>query len=340
MKYFLLGMLWGMMCLSCTPTYKGVEFLQSENVTIHLLGDSSIIGTPMEIIKYHDLILTSDFQGDSLMWVFDVSKNEMIKKWVSKGQGPDEFLSPIHMALIDSVLIIQGRSQFIFQKYQPNLSSLTLEKIAPLIHIPAGIDILHPVNAGMYIASGVFVEGRYAIVNHEGEIVQYFGNYPNYIDGENRIPNLPKFMFHQPVFTYNSHREKLASVAEHVLEIINFSENQPIVEKQILLSPYNYNVSEGRTRSADNNQFGALYTCSTNDYIYIVYNTNIVNDRSESEVKRENPQIWIFDWDGNPVKKILPDLWVKCIYVENDNKTVYCIVYSPEPTLASFTINL
>ncbi len=332
-----LGAFLGTMCLSCTHHIsEKVIFPQTDSVNINLLGDSSIIGMPLDMTKYDNLLLISDFHGDSLIWIFDISKNKMKKRWISKGKGPDEFLSPIQMVLTDSILAIQNRSQYSSRKYRINLSSLTLEGAEPLIRIPTGIDRLHPLNEGKYIASGIFEESRYAILNHDGEIVQYFGNYPNYKAGEDYIPTLPKFMFHQSMFTYHSHREKLASVTQHVLEIINFPDHQPQVEKQILLSPYDYYYTDGMQR-ADNFQIGAVFACSTHDYIYIIYNPSIVNGRSRKEY---NNQVWIFDWNGNPVKKILPDLQITCMYVEDDNKTVYCMVNAPDPTIATFIIDL
>ena len=337
----IVGVFWGMMCLSCTKTHKEIIFPQSESVKVNLLGDSSIIGNPIEMVKYDDLLLINDYQGDSLIWVFNVSKNEMVNKWVSRGNGPDEFLPPIHMVLIDSVLAIQGRPTFTSRKYQINLSSLTLEGVTPLIHFSTGADMIdrfYPLKESIYIASGIFDEKRYAIVNPDGKIVQYFGNYPNYMAGENQIPIQIRFFIHQPEFTYNSQRAKIAGVSNYILDIINFSENQPNVEKQILLSSYTYSFVDNRLRKADYLSTGALYTCSTHEYIFIVYDPNIEDDRNRSKKERANPQIWIFDWNGNPVKKILPDLWVDCIYVENDNQTVYCITDFPEPTLATFTI--
>lgn len=339
MKYFLVTC-FGILLLSCsqnTNNKKEIVFPQTENVVVNILGDSSIIGIPLEMEKFESLLLISDFQGDSLIWVFDLSKNRMVKRWVSKGKGPNEFQSPIQMVLIDSILFIQGRSQFTSQKFTINQSLLTLEPVEPLIRISTDIDRLYPLNTGNDIASGRFKEGRYAILDREGKIIHYFGDYPNYKVGEGRIPNFPKFMFHQSMFTCNNNM--LASATAHVLEFVDFSEIQPKIVKRILLSNYDYKYDEGDewaiAQATDNTQIGVVSLCSTKEYLYLIYNPNTENDPDKTA---GNNQIWIFDWDGNPIKKIQPDLHVRCMYVENNNKTVYCVVNAPDPTIASFIL--
>jgi hypothetical protein len=341
MRFIIINICFGLLCLSCTQSKREIVFPQTENVKVTLLGDSSIIGIPLDMAKYHNFLLIGDFYGDSLIWVFDVSKNKMMKRWVGKGRGPDEFQSPIQMVFIDSILTIQGRSLFTFGKFHINRSSLTLESVESFVHVPTDVDRLYPLSADIYIASGRFKEGRYALLNHEGKIVSHFGTYPNYKAGEDRIPNFPKFMFHQSMFTYNFKSERLASTTAHVLEFINFSESPPKIEKQILLSNYDYTYDStdewAFAQAVDNTQIGVTYVCSTENYIYLVYDPNIEND---SDKRAENNQIWIFDWDGNPIKKIQPDVHIRNIFVEDDDKTVYCTVDAPDPAIAFFEITI
>lgn len=328
-------------CFGCTQAKKGAVFPKTENVKVNLTGDKSIIGGPIEILKYNDILLINDFQNDSMIWIFDVSKNRMIKRSAGKGKGPNEFKGPLQIVFIDTVLMVQDRSQFKFQKFYINPTSLTFTNIGSLVRIPTDIDRLYPLDTDSYIASGRFEEGRYAMLNRDGKIVRFFGKYPDFKEGEERIPNFPKFMFHQSMFTYNSDRKKLASITAHVLDIIDFSKNQPEEEKRILLSGYDYmyEASNGGAFAAgtENTEIGVTYVCSTSQYIYAIYNPNVENDPDK---KAGNNQIWVFDWNGNPIKKIQPDHQVLSMCVEKNNQTVYCMVYAPEPMIASFKIDI
>jgi hypothetical protein len=326
---------------NCAPFDRvDIDFPNTENVKIELLGDSSLIALPLEMIKCKNLLLISDYRGDSLLWVFDTTKKQMIKRWACKGIGPDEFQSPIQMAISDTTLMLYNRWHYDLKQVFIDVSSVKFDIVNHIRRLPTDIDKIYPLNKGLYIASGRFKEGRYAILNSSGDIINYFGDYPNYIHGEDKIPNFPKFMFHQACFTYNSNSNKLASIDSHVLEIIDCSQYLPKIETRNLLSTYDYTYDSGdgwaTARARGNTKEGIRYICSTSKYLYAIFNPNV----SDNNVDKEQllNEIWIFDWNGNPVKKIYPDIQVKCLYVENDDKTVYCMVEAPEPAIAMFEI--
>jgi hypothetical protein len=57
----------------------------------------------------------------------------------------------------------------------------------------------------------------------------------------------------------------------------------------------------------------------TNDYIYLLYSGNNREDKNWSYGK----QVYVYDWDGNPIQKINLDRYVYAICITSDNKTIY-----------------
>ena len=76
----------------------------------------------------------------------------------------------------------------------------------------------------------------------------------------------------------------------------------------------------------------------TDKYIYLVYDPNPEKVKGETAKKRLNNEIWIFDWTGKPIKLIRPDMNVKNICIDAKDKQAYCIVETPEPTIAMFEL--
>ena len=68
----------------------------------------------------------------------------------------------------------------------------------------------------------------------------------------------------------------------------------------------------------------------TDEYIYLPYSGHRRGDRSEEERFKWNYQnvIHVFDWGGNPIKKLVLDCYVSSITVSKDNKTLYS--FNPE----------
>ena len=147
-------------------------------------------------------------------------------------------------------------------------------------------------------------------------------------------------MFHQSQFSYNKITSEILSVTSHVLDIMKDTGTIPILKKRILLSPYQYKYRQGEEWAAANTtgdtERGVIRIATTDEYIYLLYNPNI--DNLHSKNKKEVNEIWIFDWNGNPIKKLIPDYTILSFCVDRLNKTIYSIVEAPEPTIAEIKL--
>ena len=87
------------------------------------------------------------------------------------------------------------------------------------------IDRVYPISESRFIASGVFEDCRFLILDNDGNVISKCGDFPNYQSGEETIPNTAKGMFHQSQFGYNTDRKRLACATSNVLELWTIAGN-------------------------------------------------------------------------------------------------------------------
>lgn len=311
-----------------------IHFELQENIPCILAKDSSLIDKPIEMTKSGDIIFISDYKGDSLLWLYNVKTNQIEKRELAKGEGPKEFLPPIQISFIDSSTVnIHNRWHFNFNLLKYDSIQRNFNYIGKRKNISTDIDMLYPIKDNLYIASGKFKESRFAILNSEGKIIHYFGEYPNLMKNEKELDNFSKFMFHQSMFSYNKDKNIIACSTSHILELYD---NYKCI-KQICLSPYNYQKkSQGNWNYIDiskNIEIGAKRIYSTNKYIYILYNPNTYESKNEL-----NNEIWIFNWKGDRIKKVTTNYNMQCFCVDESNKAIYGIINAPNPVIATIYI--
>lgn len=44
----------------------------------------------------------------------------------------------------------------------------------------------------------------------------------------------------------------------------------------------------------------------------------------------QNSEIWVFNWEGDPVRKILIDTQIECFCVDEVNASFYCVMAAPD----------
>ncbi len=329
------------MLISCQGQYTSkVVFPEAISRDISLLKET-YLSIPLDMECNDSILFISDFRGDSLLWLYNIKNNDFLHRLAPFGEGPNNFLSPIEIKLSDSVLIIHNRWHYSLKKYYIDSEMQIQTKIAEINRLPTDMDRLHPLNDSTYIASGRFNEGRYAILDSKGKIVKYLGEYPAYFSGEADIPNFPKFMFHQTMFDSNSKGNKLACATTHVLDIMEYTKDSVNLSHRLFLSPYEYgfrqNEYSAQAIESTKNEIGVKRMYTTDNFIYLLYKP--FTEKQFYELKSKSCEIWIFDWEGNAIKKLIINGDIITFCVDRDNNTIYCITDAPDPTIGKIIIN-
>lgn len=339
MKYIQI-LIFFLLFTACKNQKENLFFQEEIDVKIQFIKEI-FVGIPLEMEKYKNNLYVSDFRGDSLLWCFDVENFNKCKRMLPKGEGPNEFLSPIQYFVTDSSLIVHNRWHYSAQKFEYSSKNFSIVPNNDRIKLSTDIDMIFPLSGNKYVASGRFNDCRFVIMDELGKIISKCGNYPTYGKEEDSYPNFPKFMFHQSMFGYNRSENLLTSVTSHVLDIWSFIGDSLLLKKRVLLSPYEYEYKDGKDWASalpkDWVEIGTKRIYTTEKNIYVLYSPNT----REMKYRRKdilNSEIWIFDWYGNPIRKIKVDQKLICFCVDEKEHKIFCIMNSPEPSIGVIPI--
>lgn len=326
--------------VSCTVPIEKISFEKVEDRKATVLQET-FISVPLEMDVKGDIVYISDFRGDSLLWCYNVSKQDVEGKMIPRGEGPGEFLSPIQFILSDSMIFVHNRWHFTAQNYSFNSSNKTLTPLGSLVHFPTDIDMVYLLSDDNYVASGRFSDCRFVILNKNGNVISKCGNYPDYNQEEKDIPNFPKFMFHQSIFGFHKKKKRLTTITSHVLELWDYNNDSLLLQKRLLLSPYGYQYNIGDESASavanDDVETGVKRIYTTENYIYVLYDPNTTKMYYDKEAHL-NDEIWIFDWEGMPIRKIEIDDKLICFCVDEIKGKIYCIMNAPDPSIGVISI--
>lgn len=73
----------------------------------------------------------------------------------------------------------------------------------------------------------------------------------------------------------------------------------------------------------ENTRFAFLNGMTTQNYIYLLY-----SGHHEGEHINTGKYIYVYDWEGNPIKKFQVDRYITCFTISNDDKMMYA--FDPE----------
>lgn len=330
-----------LLLVGCSGSQKRVSFSESTTAKSTVLAEA-IISMPMDIKKRGDVLYVSDFQGDSILRCYSLSERRFVKQMLPQGQGPDEFLSPVEFFMADSSVFIHNRWHFTAKNYAFDANDFSIRPQGESVPLPMNLDRIYPIGESRFIASGVFDDCRFLILDNEGKELSKCGDFPNYQDEEEAIPNTAKAMFHQSQFGYNTARKRLASATRNVLELWDYTPETLTLHKRLLLAPYHYlyqSSPDGVYAESDNpdDEFGARGIAVSNNYVYVLYNPN-THRMNQEHKETQNSEIWVFDWDGEPVRKILVDTQIACFCVDEKDTTFYCVMAAPDHCIGMVSV--
>lgn len=330
-----------LLLVGCSESQKRVSFSESIPAKSTVLTEA-IISIPMEIKKRGDILYASAFNGDSLLYCYSLSKQRFVKQMLPQGQGANEFLSPVEFFMADSSLFIHNRWHFTAQNYSFHAKDFSIRPQGELMHLPMSVDRIYPISQSRFVASGVFDDCRFLLLDNDGNELSRCGDFPNYQSGEEAIPNTAKAMFHQSQFGYNTARKRLACATGNVLELWDDTPETLTLHERLLLAPYHYlfnSSPDGVYAQSDtpDAELGARGIAVSNKYVYVLYNPN-THRMHEEHKETQNSEIWVFDWDGDPVRKILIDTQIECFCVDEMDTAFYCVMAAPDHCIGKIPI--
>lgn len=323
--------------MQCTPSiqHEGYKFVREDSITFHDVPYPEMLGLTIQLIKKDSFLLINDFYGNSLLKMFNLNTNLIEKKFVSKGEGPNELLSPLEIHIADSNLYILSRP--IFKLNHIPLSSILRNETIHLekdFQMPPKSDCFLPLTKVQFIFSGIW-EKRYAILTLGQDSIKLLGEYPDYWEEEKNIPVEAKAMFHQSLFTKNPYQNLFASCSGYVLEIYKYDPQNLTLPDLLLrkkLGKYSYSYTAG-------DQIAAKLKTGSDPYVTeIASSKNNLYIVIQSKENKKNRDIMVVDWNGQPIKLLKSNKRITCLAVDEMDKKGYCIIEDPEDKLVCFDL--
>ncbi len=232
------------------------------------------------------------------------------------GSAKNEILSPLSTGLNSKSLWVYD-----FGKKKVNIAMLATPKIIEEFQVKTGLYSIQVNDSSQLYGNGDY-EKEWKIQKIDiasGKILKSFGQYGKAPDGIHpmswRSAN-ESFLFLRPdnkmlvsAFRFTDKIE-IFDLTTFKSKIISGPENFEIAFKPLLF--YKRHISE-RTKDT---RFGFVGGYTTNKYIYLLYSGN----NHASENLDFGKSIFVYDWDGNPVRKIKLPNYISCFAVKEDKE--------------------
>lgn len=282
-------------------------------------------------------LVVFDTRSNQCFTLFDQQSGRQIGRFGNIGQGPLEIMFGSSGYLEKKCLVTYNDQSRIVMKYSlDSLRSgvvdgaptrLTKHKISNAL-----ISRLITINDSIFVVGGMY-EARYQhlIFDANNRVLDYGIDVYNAADSS--FNAITRYLSNQGCMAKHPYKNEFAYS-------VNFSSNLDffeIVDNKIKLkktmrlgNPICESVVEDggqlfSTRLTKESIHGFIEVCPTPKYLYALYSAGKIY-----EVQRKSKTVFVFDWDGNPIKELLLDMDVFHIAVNEKDKKMFAVVKNEE----------
>ncbi len=309
------------------------KFSETEKWEFKEFSDGEYLLPPYPLIIIQDKYLIlgpDDSEKIKMIKIYRLGDRKCLKAFGEKGKGPGEFIYITEM-LVDPKnknkfwVYDIGQNRFsIFNiktiintnNFKPDtIMKINLESGKPTDFCILGRDTI--------VATGIFVKNRLCFYNSKLNPVKTVGNIPGNISNK-----FEKYQYVQTTnIVKNPERKRIAfgSNRGDILELYTFQGKAvntihgPNIIKPVWIDK----------KSQDNTPKGYFDLCSSFKYIYCVYSGEKQKKKSDW-LAGLGKNIFVFDWDGNPIKRIRTKQRVCDIIISESRNIMYAVYYDGE----------
>lgn len=311
--------------------FSNTETLSQSDFTV---GEKDL--AQIEGIHCNDSILiVLDFHSGDSYTLLDVNSRKVIRRFGSIGQGPDEIpLGTYGHIENNSFYLFYDQTGYIGKYSIDSLCStknnLRSNRLAKYQIEEAQLSRAIPLNDSTYLGAGTYKSKfQYLLFNKNSEVFDY--NIDIYNSNDANFNKYHKFLSNQGNLKKRPNRNQF-------VYSINFSSNLDFIEvknnkinliKSLHFSNPNYqpinNDDLNRVIPSKDNIIGYIDICATEKYVYALYtNKKIFENNKGNDYNSDT--ILVFDWNGNPIKKLRLRNEAYYICINENRKTLYAAV--------------
>lgn len=322
------------LALCCAACQKEIKYTEPEFPTYdtktltttnkRIVAELSQLSLPTDFVVTDSCVVVIDPTIDEFLYVFDKNNGQFIKKLIKRGRGPYEMISPSatigrnanHIAVLDT----KTKSTILYpiknlkDNDDCNTQYVVVENSEALFSDQSKI------TNNIIIKRHIYDSLRFSLYDLKGQKYATYRSYPT-VDKNAKLNTYA--LSYASQFAIKPDQTKLCEVSYlgAILEIINIDAYGMQQDKILYISQPIFDVvNKGNWVSwNDDTNMGFLDIDVSENYIYALY----VGGKG-NEDKQFN-SVMIFDWSGNPIKKLVSDQYLMAIVVDQDDRGLYAI---------------
>lgn len=306
---------------------------------IVLSGDDVIIGKVRNMtLAAHSVPVIVDAQADSLFRKLDYTRSR-VEDMGCRGQGPNEFLFPTALVRWEGDSI--GCWDINRRRYSV-IRFAAGDAPSSVWHVFVAQDSLfhyeiYPVCHNHFVAAGIYEDARFAVLDKDGRLLAKIGVPPYRDEDERKVSGIIRSEVYQGRLAVAPSGTRMVHALLHADGIafyaVDSCGNLRLVKERIKSYP-DYRKTDGAIKFSA--PFYYIDAFATERYVYALY-----SGKSGEEGKANaslGQEVHVYDWEGHPVKKYGLDTGVQKLCVSPDDKRIFAIAFTPNPTLVAFDL--
>lgn len=329
--------------VSCQPPQKEVKIYPISPAP--LCSEDILMSSPSALTMFDSVLAVKDSNMDSLVHLVDLRGNRYIGKQCPRGQGPNEFNLIMSMETEKdgkSLLLYDPNPCALYRLERDPEGSIGLQRVYKNEKMQEDMHWnIYPISANLHLATGLYGEQQFCLLDNLGNIVDKFGEYPYRDEKEREVSGIIKSQVYQGDVTIapSGTRFLFCNLCGDLLSIYeyNAATRHFQLKKNIFTTfpEYRYQGDKyfGVSRECP---FAYLDAASTDDYLYLLYSGRATQDTGLSAFYGN--RIFVLNWEGEKVAELQCPQDLAALCLSPDGKTMYVIAYNPEPELMYFPL--
>ncbi len=311
-------------------------------ITPHILNiDSLFIGNVWDIVGFDNYLILLDEYDNKYFSLIDIESKKVVKRFGNKGRGPHEMIFPVYlsidkenreflMLLRNPPRMIQYSIDSLINKTQNNYTEITRFDF----NNEAILQATMLFKKRKFVTTGMFHHGRYGIANYNGKLDTIIGDMV-VADKHKNISNYNLGQVYQGITkSYHSGNKFVyASLDCDLIEIVNTDNYSTKRFYSFFPKIKGSNGHFGFSRDSRN---GYMSLKVTERFIYVIYSGRTYGKYGNKAFGGN--KLYVFDWNLNPVCSYSLKHDINCMYVTDDDKTMYSVITLDEPVLVKYDL--
>lgn len=298
------------------------------------------------MIVIDSLLVMNSPSRNHLFKIVDLKRDEFIKNYGKKGNGPSELGFPSFIQRIpDSKQNVAIFSKNAFTFYEASVSEILQSSDSRPRKVVSGIDFntqqVARVKDSKYIAVGIY-PNRFAALNSNGDTVKTFLDYPFRNEYENFGYQTLAMAFQGGLIVKpDGSRAIFAAANSANFDIINLDDfSDPTLVKSIHSWKPSFS-DQSSTNSLSiavkrDNRFGYIDLSVSDNFIYLLLSGRTM-ERYGNDAFAAN-RVLVFDWDGEPVRSFLLEKDTRTIAVDESDNNLYAFIDEEDPLILKYAL--